>query len=365
MGVFQLRQALAWQRKTSIDEIRPWFLRRSEAHEIVPELAPRDNEAVFDKIGMSAFEGTPLDTALRDCGIRSFLIAGVAIEIGMGPTVRHGADLGYIPLVVEDACGAGHEEAGKRALASLRYMGDAIVTSVAEVTSLLRGRRASTAEIGMTRGPLVFLLRCGAVLTGSAFLAVLPPVDWMASTHRWLGLGEYPRTPVVDYLARSVAAFYGFHGVLLFVISTDVVRFRPLVWYVAIMNVLFGPHAVRDRHPRGPSRVLDRLRRATCRGHRPGGRVPQPSVGPCCRRIRRGAGLQTRPPEVEDTAMSWHVRSRSIVPLLDEGTITEMPTMDSRSLARSKRTRSTTFERFSMPAWTSTRQSRASRSSIH
>jgi biuret amidohydrolase len=146
MGVFQLRQALAWQRKTSIDEIRPWFLRGSEAHEIVPELAPRDTEAVFDKIGMSAFEGTPLDTALRDCGIRSFLIAGVATEIGIEPTVRQGADLGYIPLVVEDACGAGHEEAGKRAIASLRYMGDAIFTSVGEVTSLLRDRRASTAE---------------------------------------------------------------------------------------------------------------------------------------------------------------------------------------------------------------------------
>ena len=92
----------------------------------------------------------------------------------------------------------------------------------------------------MMSGPLVFLLRCGAVLTGSAFLALFLPVEWMASTHRWLGLGEFPRAPIVDYLARSVAAFYGFHVVLLFVISTDVVRFRPLVWYVAVMNVLFG-----------------------------------------------------------------------------------------------------------------------------
>ena len=88
--------------------------------------------------------------------------------------------------------------------------------------------------------PLVFLLRCGAVLTGSAFLAVFLPVDWMASTHRWLGLGEFPRTPIVDYLARSVAAFYGFHGAMLFLISTDVVRYRLLVWYVAVMNVVFG-----------------------------------------------------------------------------------------------------------------------------
>jgi nicotinamidase-related amidase len=142
MGVFQLRQALAWQRKTSIDEIQPWFLRGSEAHEIVPELAPRETEAVFDKIGMSAFEGTPLDTALRDCGIRTFVIAGVAIEIGIEPTVRQGADLGYVPVVVEDACGAGHEEAGRRAFASLRYMGDAIITSVAEVTTVLRGGNA-------------------------------------------------------------------------------------------------------------------------------------------------------------------------------------------------------------------------------
>jgi hypothetical protein len=92
----------------------------------------------------------------------------------------------------------------------------------------------------MMGGPLVFLLRFGAVLTGSAFLAIFLPVEWMAATHRWVGLGEFPRTPIVDYLARSVAAFYGFHGVLLFVISTDVVRFRPLVWYVAAMNVVFG-----------------------------------------------------------------------------------------------------------------------------
>ena len=87
---------------------------------------------------------------------------------------------------------------------------------------------------------LVVLLRIGAVLTGSAFLAMLLPVEWMASTHEWLGLGPFPRTAVVDYLARSVAALYGFHGVLLFIISTDLSRYRPMVWYVAGMNVVFG-----------------------------------------------------------------------------------------------------------------------------
>ena len=35
----------------------------------------------------------------------------------------------------------------------------------------------------MTSGPLVFLLRCGAALTGSAFLALFLPVEWMVSMH--------------------------------------------------------------------------------------------------------------------------------------------------------------------------------------
>jgi nicotinamidase-related amidase len=107
-----------------------------------------DAEAVFDKIGMSAFEGTPLDVALRDCAIRSFLIVGVAIEIGIEPTIRQGADLGYIPIVIEDACGAGDEEAGRRALASVRYMGDTLFTQVDEVTTLLR--RAKRRTVGVT-----------------------------------------------------------------------------------------------------------------------------------------------------------------------------------------------------------------------
>src|SRR3712207_4601617 len=87
---------------------------------------------------MSAFSGTFLDMALRDLGLISFAIVGVATEIGIEPTVRHGADLGYIPVVVVDACGAGHKEAGERAEASLRFMGDAFLTDVTEFCSILR-----------------------------------------------------------------------------------------------------------------------------------------------------------------------------------------------------------------------------------
>ncbi len=87
---------------------------------------------------------------------------------------------------------------------------------------------------------LTFLLRLGGVVTISAFFAMLLPVEWMASTHRWLGMGEFPRSAVVDYLARSIAALYGFHGVLLLIVARDPVRYRPIVWYVAVMNICLG-----------------------------------------------------------------------------------------------------------------------------
>jgi nicotinamidase-related amidase len=140
MGVFGFRMAMAWQRTDRVDDVKPWFLPDSPGFQLVPELAPLTSEAVLDKITMSAFEGTPLDIILRDCGLSAFAIVGVATEIGIEPTVRHGADLGYIPVVVTDACGAGHEEAAKRSLDGLAFSGDAILTDTATITALL-GRR--------------------------------------------------------------------------------------------------------------------------------------------------------------------------------------------------------------------------------
>lgn len=127
MGVFQHRMAMAWQRVDSPADVRPWFLRDSPGFALHPDLQPLPTEAVFDKITMSAFEGTPLAIALRDCGVKAVVVAGVATEIGIEPTVRHAADLGLIPVIVEDACGAGHAAAAARSLEALRFTGDAII----------------------------------------------------------------------------------------------------------------------------------------------------------------------------------------------------------------------------------------------
>jgi len=134
----QFRMAMAWQRAQSPSDVKPLFLRDAPAFQLVPELNPLPSEAIFDKITMSAFEGTPLDLALRDCGINAFAIVGVAMEIGIEPTVRQGADLGYIPVIVKDACGFGHRDAADRSIASLEFAGDALFTTVEAMCSQLK-----------------------------------------------------------------------------------------------------------------------------------------------------------------------------------------------------------------------------------
>src|SRR3984893_19006626 len=133
MGVSQFRMAMAWQKVKSANDVTPWFLRDAPGFHLIPEMNPLPSEGIFDKIAMSAFEGTPVDIALRDCGIAAFAIVGIAMEIGIEPTVRHGTDLGYIPVVIKDACGFGHAVAAARSIASLEFAGDALLTDVEEV----------------------------------------------------------------------------------------------------------------------------------------------------------------------------------------------------------------------------------------
>ncbi|NUS21495.1 MAG: cysteine hydrolase, partial [Mesorhizobium sp.] len=121
MGTTQLRTAMAWQHRDDPDAVEPWFPRDAEATQIVPELAPRADEAVFDKLTMSAFDSTALGFALRDCGLRAIALAGIAMEIGIEPTARQATDNGFVAVVIEDACGFGNKEARDRSMATLRF----------------------------------------------------------------------------------------------------------------------------------------------------------------------------------------------------------------------------------------------------
>ena len=141
MGATQYRTAMNWQRVEDPAAVKPWFLRDSPASAIIPELQPNDDELVLDKLSMSAFEGTPLAFALRDSNITGIAIVGIALEFGIEPTARHATDLGFIPIVLTDACGAGHAEAGQRALDTMRFIGEAILSDAGAFSDRLLKQR--------------------------------------------------------------------------------------------------------------------------------------------------------------------------------------------------------------------------------
>jgi nicotinamidase-related amidase len=137
MGAFQLRMAMAWQGVDDVADVKSAFLRDSPGFSIVSALAPQPSEAIFDKITMSAFEGTALQIALRDCGVTACAIAGIALEVGIEPTIRHATDLGLVPVLIADACGSGNAEAARRSLETLAFEGNTVITDVATFTSLI------------------------------------------------------------------------------------------------------------------------------------------------------------------------------------------------------------------------------------
>jgi len=139
-GLGQLRRAMVWQRKDDPADTTPFIPQGSKGWEIVPELGPREGEVVVDKITMSAFEGTFLNLAMRDAHLEALIIAGIALEVGIEPTVRHGADLNYVPVVATDACGSKTAEAKARSLSSLEETGEAISISTSALVSALKPR---------------------------------------------------------------------------------------------------------------------------------------------------------------------------------------------------------------------------------
>lgn len=139
-GVGQLRRAKIWQHKDDPADTKPFFAAGSAAHEIVPELTPDlEHECIIDKITMSAFEGTFLAIALRDAGIQSFIICGIALEIGIVPTVRQALDLNFIPIVATDASGSRTSELKSAALESFSETGEVLLTDTATLVPLLTG----------------------------------------------------------------------------------------------------------------------------------------------------------------------------------------------------------------------------------
>lgn len=81
LGVAALRTAMAWQRVDRAAKVTAAFPPDASHTQLVAELAPEDGEPVFDKLGMSALVGTPVEAALRDRAVTT-LVEVVAAQRG-------------------------------------------------------------------------------------------------------------------------------------------------------------------------------------------------------------------------------------------------------------------------------------------
>ena len=69
----------------------------------VPELQPRDGDLVVVKRTIGAFYGTGLAERLRERGVDTVIMAGLATTMGVESTGRAAADHGFDVVFVSDA----------------------------------------------------------------------------------------------------------------------------------------------------------------------------------------------------------------------------------------------------------------------
>ncbi|GAA5510107.1 hypothetical protein Rcae01_05613 [Novipirellula caenicola] len=88
--------------------------------------------------------------------------------------------------------------------------------------------------------PLRWFLRFVGMVTLLAFPAAVMPEQWMIEIAEVLGIDSFPAAPLTFYLARHLSILYGFVGIGLLVLASDLVRYRPLVRYLATGTIAFG-----------------------------------------------------------------------------------------------------------------------------
>lgn len=84
---------------------RPGVAEQPPGSGLVAGLA-RDGDVGIVKRTIGAFQGTDLDAVLRERGVTTLVLGGIATNLGVESTARAAGDLGYDLVFVEDAMSA-------------------------------------------------------------------------------------------------------------------------------------------------------------------------------------------------------------------------------------------------------------------
>jgi len=105
--------------------------------QLLPELAPRNDEIVVTKTTDSALTGTNLRLILHNLGIRNVVCAGIFTDQCVSSTVRSLADESYNVIVVEDCCAAGSDDLHRKELEIINMIYCHVMSS-AELSGVMK-----------------------------------------------------------------------------------------------------------------------------------------------------------------------------------------------------------------------------------
>jgi ureidoacrylate peracid hydrolase len=92
-------------------------------------IQPQEGDLVVTKHTFSGFHDTPLHGLLQARGIRTLVMAGVATNVCVDSTLRHGFFLGYHIVVAEDCVGSGNQKGHEGTLSTVRVNFGSVVGS--------------------------------------------------------------------------------------------------------------------------------------------------------------------------------------------------------------------------------------------
>lgn len=92
-------------------------------------IRPQEGDLVVDKHTFSGFHQTSLHGQLQARGIRTLIMTGVATNVCVDSTLRHGFILGYHIVLAEDCVGSGNRAGHEGTLSSVRVNFGAVVSS--------------------------------------------------------------------------------------------------------------------------------------------------------------------------------------------------------------------------------------------
>lgn len=85
-------------------------------------IEPTGDDIVIPKHTASIFIGTHFEQLMRNAGITTIIICGIATEIGVESSGRDASNRGFFPVIITDAVSSYNQEAHNRSLENLKSM---------------------------------------------------------------------------------------------------------------------------------------------------------------------------------------------------------------------------------------------------